>query len=766
MANFPLRIIEYYLLRFFVLSGTDLILYSNEVEFSLPVPLEILSALQPKNDQDDSAESGEVDDGSPARELLLVAERVNTWSSEPEQSRIVKLSLKSNFGRLQTIPEDQQLNVIVDDNEIMEDIPLQSVLNTTGDGECEAKSADAQAEIEASNGVEGQISAIVDENYVVVADETDLDALPYSFEQVPYDSEVVDEGYDQQMDKLDQAIFRDLGEIISEKEPLADTENVCEEEAQSPLLDKVHDVDLGQASNVEEATPVVINEQDHSSALSQPDTLEYRTGNQTHEDSIRDDGGGDVTVHENPEENIETEAFDKDENPGEVNVSGFWDQEQKQGIEGSVIENNLTPEEHDEVSDHKVSKSAAASHLMSENVVYSHKDEENSEEGSDFEFRNEREQVATGEKVQKDEGSEGCLDLTDRVTSESSEEVDDTTWDEDRLKASKDAENAEDWSEKKWHGDEDHEIGVVPTKENAEVKQEAISVPVKQSSREIKDTANAENNDIDESSDQSAEDVDKAEDCCETKSDGDENYETVIVPTEENAELNQEATREPLEQTSGTNGDTVSTKNSNEHKTSDQTIKHDETSKKSERMVAVTVREPEESLCIAPLGDNNTSPDEERIEGRSGSGTERHREGDESNECCPRVNIAEDGDRILDAKVHETCGVNEHFETQTEYLRSDLAEKASGEESMEKRSQGHFRLSEETWSASSSLGSVNNDDVDANRIGRTEMPTFEEKDLVDDAVPASFDNVGDDEGHALDKGDEETDGFEGKVHQI
>ena len=131
------------------------------------------------------------------------------------------------------------------------------------------------------------------------------------------------------------------------------------------------------------------------------------------------------------------------------------------------------------------------------------------------------------------------------------------------------------------------------------------------------------------------------------------------------------------------------------------------------------------------------------------------------------MNIAEDGDRILDAKVHETCGVHEPFKTQTEYLRSDLAEKASGEESMEKRSQGNFRLSEETWSASSSLGSVkNNDDVDANRMVPTQMPTFEEKDLVDDAVPASFDNVGDDEGHALDKGDEEADGFEGEVHQI
>ena len=764
-----MRIVEYYLLRFFVLSGTDLILYSNEVEFSLPVPHEILSALQPKNDQDDSAESGEVDDGSPARELLLVAERVNTWSSEPEQSRIVKLLLKSNVGGLQTIPEDQQLNVIVDYNEIMEDIPLQSVLNTTEDGECEAKSADTQAEIEASNGVEGQISAIVDENCVVVADETNLDALPDSFEQMRYDSEVVDEGYDQQVDKLDQAIFRDLGEIISEKEPLADTENVCDGEAQSPLVDKVHDVDLGEASNVEEATAVVINEQDHSSALSQPDTLEYGTGNQTHEDLIRDDGSGDVTVHENPEENIETGAFDKDENPGELNVSGFWDQEQKQGTEGSVIENDLTPEEHDEVSDHEVSKNAAGSHVMSENVVYSHKNEEkaaneeDADEGSDFESRDERGQVATGEKVQKDEGGEGCLDSTDRVTSQRSEEVDDNTWDEDRLKASKDA---EDCREKKWHSDEDHETGVAPTKENAEVKQEAISVPLKQPSSKIKDTANAENNDMDESPDQSTKDVDNAEDCCVTKSDGDENYETVIVPTAENAELNQEATREPLEQTSGANGDTVSTKNSNEHKTSDQTIKHDETSKKSEGMVAVTVKEPKELLCIAPLGDNNTSPDEERVERRSGSGTERHREGDESNESCPRVNIAEDGDRILDAKVHETCGVNEHFETQTEYLRSDLAEKASGEESMEKRSQGHFRLSEETWSASSSLGSVNNDDVDANRIGRTEMPTFEEKDLVDDAVPASFDNVGDDEGHALDKGDEETDGFEGKVHQI
>lgn len=751
----------------FVLSGTDLILYSNEVEFSLPVPHEILSALQPKNDQDDSAESGEVDDGSPARELLLVAERVNTWSSEPEQSRIVKLSLKSNFGRLQTIPEDRQLNVIVDDNEIMEDIPLQSVLNTTGDGECEAKSADTQAEIEETNGVEGQISAIVDENYVVVADETDLDALPYSFEQVPYDSEGVDEGYDQPVDKLDEAIFRDLGEIISEKEPLAETENVCEGETQSPLVDKVHDVDLGEASNVEEATPVVINEQDHGSALSQPDTLEYGTSNQTHEDLIRDDGGGDVTAHENPEENIETEAFDKDENPGELNVSGFWDQEQKQGIEGSVIENDLAPEEHDEVSDHEVSKNVAGSHVISENVVYSHKNEENSDEGSDFEFRDERGQVATVEKVQKDEGGEGCLDSTDRVTSERSQEVDDNTWDEDRLKASKDAENAEDWSEKKWHGTEDEEAGVVPTKENAEVKREAISVPLKQSSREIKDTANAENNDVDESSDQSAEEVDNAEDCCETKSDSDENYETVVVPTEENAELNQEATREPLEQTSGANGDTVSAKNSNEHKTSDQTIKHDENCQKSEGMVAVTVKEQEESLCIAPLGDNNTSPDEERVERRSGSGTERHREGDESNESCPSVSIAEGGDRILDTKVHETCGVNEPFETQTENLRSDFAVKASGEESMEKGSQGNLRLSEEAWSASSSLGSVkNNDDVDANRVGPTEMPTFEEKDLVDDAVPVSLDNVGGDEGHALDKGDEETDDFEGKMHQI
>ena len=86
------------------------------------------------------------------------------------------------------------------------------------------------------------------------------------------------------------------------------------------------------------------------------------------------------------------------------------------------------------------------------------------------------------------------------------------------------------------------------------------------------------------------------------------------------------------------------------------------------------------------------------------------------------MNIAEDA--ILDGKVNESCGVDEPLETQTEYVTSDLAEKASGKESVEKES-----LSEETWSASSSLGSVNTDDVDANSMGPTEMPTFEEKDL-------------------------------------
>ena len=97
--------------------------------------------------------------------VMTALERVNTWSSEPKQSRMGKFSMKSNFGRLETIPEDHQLNVVVNDNEVMEDIPLHSVLNTTEDGECEAKSADTQAEIEASNGVEGQVSAIVDEDF-------------------------------------------------------------------------------------------------------------------------------------------------------------------------------------------------------------------------------------------------------------------------------------------------------------------------------------------------------------------------------------------------------------------------------------------------------------------------------------------------------------------------------------------------------------------------------------------------------------------------
>ena len=80
-------------------------LYSNEVEFSLPIPDEILSALENPEGQSDSLGRDGLDNGTPSRELLLVAERINSSSYNTSISNIEKLCVKSSFGKLQTIFE-------------------------------------------------------------------------------------------------------------------------------------------------------------------------------------------------------------------------------------------------------------------------------------------------------------------------------------------------------------------------------------------------------------------------------------------------------------------------------------------------------------------------------------------------------------------------------------------------------------------------------------------------------------------------------------
>lgn len=95
---------------FFFCTGSDVLLYSNEVEFSLPIPEEILGALRKTTTENYSEEGEEIQDGEAARELLLVAEQVTSESCVTVQSAgNEELSLKSLISKLQTIPEDQPL---------------------------------------------------------------------------------------------------------------------------------------------------------------------------------------------------------------------------------------------------------------------------------------------------------------------------------------------------------------------------------------------------------------------------------------------------------------------------------------------------------------------------------------------------------------------------------------------------------------------------------------------------------------------------------
>ena len=86
-----------------------MLLYSNEVEFSLPIPDDILSALETSEGQRDSLGRDGLDSDTRQRELLLVAERINSSSDNTSLSNIEKLCLKSSFGKLQTIFERDDL---------------------------------------------------------------------------------------------------------------------------------------------------------------------------------------------------------------------------------------------------------------------------------------------------------------------------------------------------------------------------------------------------------------------------------------------------------------------------------------------------------------------------------------------------------------------------------------------------------------------------------------------------------------------------------
>ena len=337
-------------------SESDVLLYSNEVEFTLPVPEEILSALhKPKGDEDDDLEDGD----APARELLLVAERVIPESGVTEQSGIEKLSLKSVVSKLQTIPEDQRLDMMVTEADVenMENVP------STEHSDTAAEAPEEQSGLEFPDHLEEQTDAtVVDEHIPVVENEAGLQDTPHD------ESLLGNDASGELVFDLDAAIFRDREESGSAKDanlgPLE--EETKAEEIETQLLGRsTGDAELGEHSDADKE--ILVNERSDDNSLDQQENdgngLSKEVPDQT-EVTYQATNGNDKTEVELKLDN-EAGTFGT-ERISEQSDSDFWDHGKKQH-EGEIVrEETVTPAEHSEVDGH------SPSHKLGQNDVECH----------------------------------------------------------------------------------------------------------------------------------------------------------------------------------------------------------------------------------------------------------------------------------------------------------------------------------------------------------------------------------------------------------
>lgn len=317
-------------------SESDVLLYSNEVEFTLPVPEEILSALhKPKGDEDDDLE----DDDTPARELLLVAERVIPESGVTEQSGIEKLSLKSVVSKLQTIPEDQQLDMMVTEADVenMENVP------STEHSDTAAEPPEEQSGLEFPDHLEEQTDAmVVDEHIPVVENEAGLQNTPHD------ESLLGNDASGELVFDLDAAIFRDRKESGSAKDanlgPLE--EETKAEEIETQLFGRgTSDAELCEHSDVNKK--VLENGRSDDDSV---DQQENDGNGSSKEVTYQATNGNDKTEVDLKLDN-EAGTFGT-ERISEQSDSDFWDHGKKQHEEEIVREETVTPAEHSDVDGH------------------------------------------------------------------------------------------------------------------------------------------------------------------------------------------------------------------------------------------------------------------------------------------------------------------------------------------------------------------------------------------------------------------------------
>ena len=845
-------------------------MYSNEVEFSLPIPHEILSALQKPTGETASSGRDSLDDGAPARELLLVAEKINHTPSIVEQSSVEKLSVKSSFGKLQTIREGEQLDVIASEADVMDDLPLQDGLETTGDVESEPTLAQTQSEFESLDN-EGQ-------NYVadgvrsnVVPDEAPLGAssnvaLPQSpvegvhaqpFEQQPHSKDldqvqeqsdsqecsvVTDQGvqdafpkytsegaeddssdkedvYNKILGELHPSIFKDIDEIVSIKEPVVTSEETENLESQLPVAG-INEAELEATDNNERDSPVLSNEPNDNRGFNETDEQTVVSYSEAHQVSHQNDDSCQANVPDKVGEKLENVSLDKgtgaigmERSSDEESDSEFWDHGEKQNDEGTAQDDDVMSHQENhaarenDVNGHAVGGNDGVGHATNNGDVHGVKtsstnvQDDSGNEPVVVSQSKHLEHVDDDVAAQKD-GKGECLDETDGVTGRSSVEAESNSETEDFSKALGNSASVNEFE-----SNEERQSGVIILAEEdgkPSLQNTNLSFEEPLESREF--TAN---NDVRETIETAA----KLEHGAEAELQS-ESPQAIVLgngqeleagedgqPSLQNANLSLE---EPLESSELiANNDVLETM-----QTTTKLEYEAEVELQSESPEAVVCGN-EQELKVAQNGvslveDRDILPKVTESEERSDNSSESSNNvGGVSEQILPDESAKDDkleseGVAILANETVDVTGVNdtrdrpEEIAQSVEQMKGESpvqnvtaeAETAKDdklesewvaivanetvnvtavndthdrpEEIAQSVEQIKRESPEETWSASSSCGSVKNDADKANGVETTEMPTFEETDLTVDASPSSFGNLGGGEDFKLDRDEEKT----------
>ena len=636
---------------------SDVRLYSNEVEFALPVPEEILTALPKPKDDEDSIGGHDLEDDLPARELLFIAERVIPQLSETEQSGIEKLSLKSVASKLQTIPEDQQLDIMAAeaDAEDMENIPF------TENGATEAEPDEQQS------GVQEQTDTTVIDEGIPVAKNEDLHDTPHdaSLLQDAANNELVFE--------LDATIFRDRGESVSAKDenlgPLEEETEAEEREAQV-LGRETGEEDLGEHSDVDKE--ILNNEQNDNDSSDQQ-------GNQSNKEVPDKSGDTYQATNENGKTEVESKVDNEAETFGterisEQSDSDFWNHGEKQHEEGITKATTVNLEAHSDDNGH------APSYASSQNDVEYH------ESKHDADFQELPDITAHDTDIRKDHNEQdygyfkGLEQGTDTDNNHESQARDNDV----RLDT-----NVQE------------PITELISKRNTK---EDIFADKDNGNSDVQETSNPGSY-AGSDDDKSAVDTEIGE---TRQKERDENIKLSLGATDaEEPKESGECKEECFEK-----GDDPALKVEEGNQLDKEVEGGLESEQPIEKSLTTLLQEPPRNILMVENEDISLPGEDEEDEKRNGK---RFRENSTIDETMPCENVS--------------GGESNTMAKQSEHVMSDQVHRMDDVTSERKATAEGDKQTcyEDTWSASSNLGSVNNEDDDnKDEMATTDMPTFEE----------------------------------------